>query len=87
MPDDSYMKDTPETDRDTRAILQQLMDAYSAAVPVADLATAIGKSENRITQYGVRIRARFSEGRVPLTMTTEQGAARLHTQSVFSAPQ
>ena len=28
--------------------------------------------------------SRLSQGRVPLTMTTEQGAARLHTHSVFS---
>jgi hypothetical protein len=84
MRDESYMKDTPETDRDTRIILERLMVAYPAAVPVAHLAAAIGKTENRISHYGTRIRARLSEGCVPLTLTTEQGAARLHTQSVFS---
>jgi hypothetical protein len=84
MPDGSYMKDTPETDRDMRVILERLMVAYPAAVPVAHLAAAIGKTENRISHYGTRIRARLSQGRVPLTMTTERGAARLHTQSVFS---
>jgi hypothetical protein len=57
MPDDSYMKDTPETDRDMRVILERLMVAYPAAVPVAHLAATIGKTENRISHYGTRIRS------------------------------
>jgi hypothetical protein len=61
------------------------MTAYPGEVAVTDLATAIGKSRNRVGHYFTRIRERFHNGDVPLTVTVQNGAARLHTQSVIDA--
>jgi hypothetical protein len=83
MPDPSYLKNTPETDRLTRMVLDRLMTAYPDAVPQAELAAAIGKSENRVSQYLTRIRVRFRNGGVPLTVEVADGAARLITTSVI----
>ncbi len=83
MVDSSYLKNTAETDHLTRLVLEQLMAAYPAAVPVTDLAAAIGKSQNRVGHYFTRIRERFRNGDVPLTVTVQDRAARLHTQPVI----
>jgi hypothetical protein len=58
-PDPSYLKNTPETDRLTRMVLDRLMTAYPDAVPRADLAAATGKSQNRVSRYLTRVRMRF----------------------------
>ena len=77
MVDYSYLKNTAETDRLTRVILEQLMIAYPAAVPLTELAVSIDKSENRLSHYFTRIRERFHNGDVPLTVSVTNGAARL----------
>ena len=83
MPDPSYLNNTPETDCLTRMVLDRLMTAYPNAVPRAGLAAAIGKSQNRVSQYLTRIRVRFLNGDVPLTVEVVDGAARLITTSVI----
>jgi hypothetical protein len=83
MVDSSYLKNTAETDRLTRLVLDQLMTAYPASVPVTELAVKLDKSQNRVGHYFTRIRERFRNGDVPLTVTVQNGAARLHTQPVI----
>jgi hypothetical protein len=83
MPDPSYLKNTRETDSLTRVVLDRLMTAYPGAVSQADLATAIGKSQNRVSHYLTRVRVRFRNGDVPLTVKVTNGAARLITTSVI----
>lgn len=81
--DPSYLKNTAETDHLTSLLLEQLMTAYPDAVAVNDLAAAIGKSRNRLGHYFTRIRERFRIGDVPLTVTVQNGTARLCTRPVI----
>jgi hypothetical protein len=71
MVDSSYLKNTAETDHLTRLVLEQLMAADPDAVSVTELASTVGKSQNRVGQYLTRIRERFRNGDVPLTITCQ----------------